>query len=232
MKPIPKLALVSYVDGQPMVHGVAPESDWVFELHPPAVQMTVLLDGIAVMIDERRIPWKTYERKRVRPEDNASPWADAPRGWQDADVVNERTGVVDFAADWGPPESDENWHGWVVVDEEDPDFERVQAGITWLRKNHRPAYRPGLFALVGSRIAGNPYHLASNEVRLLPQGGKHGEKVDASWPLDLGEVHSLMIMTPAKGILFEETGGAQRRAKVLRQDFGLRWPLDRGHFKL
>lgn len=202
MKKIPSVFVRDFDGPPPLVkpgQGLDPRcSGWVDDA---GVVATVKVDGTAAMVRDGKL-YKRYDRKptksakrRGAPFDTLRDFKTAPAGWERCDdAPDAQTG---------------HWPGWLAVGDGPED--------QWFRAAFAPDLADdGTYELLGPKVQGNPYRLATHVLV------RHGSQVLENRPVDYDGVRAFLEATPIEGIVWHHPDG--RMAKIKRRDFGFEWP--------
>lgn len=122
-----------------------------------------------------------------------------------------RTPPADFEP--AQPEADAHtghWPGWVPVGDGPDDQYHREAWAEW------DTWEDGTYELVGPKIQGNPYNLTTHSLV------KHGGDVLEIPHLTFSGIRLFLARHQMEGIVWYHPDG--RKAKIKRNDFGLKWP--------
>ncbi len=202
MKKIQSLFKRNY-DGDRLVRDEVVEgSEWVLagEGNP-----TCKLDGTSCLVRDNHL-YRRFDRKVTKAAKRRGPpysnedCKPAPDKWEPCEPdCNEHTG---------------HWPGWLPTGE--------GANDKWHREamsNLREFPSDGTYELVGPKVQGNPYGLASHII--VRHGAVFGEPVPGD-PRSFVGLKAYFEGRTTEGIVWHHPDG--RMVKIKRRDFGLPWP--------
>lgn len=205
MKKIKSLFKRNYEDGTRQVYSEIVEgSEWVINGEGWA---TIKHDGTCCMVRNGKL-YKRYDRKltkanskklRTNPDyiPKVEDYKKCPENWEAAELEpNIHTG---------------HWPGWLPVGEGPED--------QWHREafNHYTPYMHNkTFELVGPKIQGNPYNLASHCL------WAHGCSI-VNPPRNFEGIRKWLEDSKVEGIVWHNVEGEM--VKIKSSDFGLEWPI-------